>query len=104
MVPADSARETSLRTLRFIQRRADEVFVFDAADHSGDLHPALAPIALFTSLEFFYYYLSIAKDHNPDDRRYYGGKAEDLIDHQHPVDVPGAALSPPPSTSPEGQR
>ena len=76
MVPTDSARETTLRTLRFIQRHTDEVFVFDAADHSGDLHPALAPIALFTSLEFFYYYLSIAKDHNPDDRRYYGGKAE----------------------------
>ena len=45
-------------------------------DFEGGLHPALDPMVLFVPLEFFYYYLSVYKDHNPDGRRYYGGLAE----------------------------
>ena len=40
------------------------------------LHKALDPIALFVPLEYFYLYLSLGKNHNPDDRRYYGGLVE----------------------------
>jgi fructoselysine 6-phosphate deglycase len=36
----------------------------------------LAPFVMFVPLEWFCYYLSIYKDHNPDDRRYYGGLVE----------------------------
>ncbi|MDI9472883.1 MAG: fructoselysine-6-P-deglycase, partial [Bacillota bacterium] len=40
---------------------------------SDKFHPALDPFLIFVPLEYFYYYLSIYKGHNPDDRRYYGG-------------------------------
>lgn len=72
----DETREITERALNFVKKYSDNVFVFDAADYKLDLHPMLAPIYLFVPLEFFYYYLSINKDHNPDDRRYYGGLVE----------------------------
>lgn len=72
----DETRKGTERALNFVKRYSEKVFVFDAADYELDLHPMLAPIYLFVPLEFFYFYLSIAKGHNPDDRRYYGGLVE----------------------------
>lgn len=69
----DESRHTTERTINFVKKYSDDVIVFDVKDLNADLHPMLAPMTLFVSLEFFYYYLSISKDHNPDDRRYYGG-------------------------------
>ena len=36
----------------------------------------LAPFLMFVPMEWLCYYLSIYKDHNPDERRYYGGLVE----------------------------
>jgi len=76
MLGTDESRHTTQRAIDFVSRYSDRVIVFDAKDVNQDLHPMLAPMTLFVPLEYFYYYLSIAKDHNPDDRRYYGGKVE----------------------------
>jgi len=62
-----------MKGLNFAQCYADNVIVFDYADLSQGLHPMLAPMVLFVPLEWFCYYLAIYKDHNPDNRRYYGG-------------------------------
>jgi fructoselysine-6-P-deglycase FrlB-like protein len=73
MVGTDESRHTTERTITFVKQLTDDVIVFDFADYDQGLHPLLAPFVLFVPLEYFYYYLSIYKDHNPDDRRYYGG-------------------------------
>lgn len=73
MLGTDESRHTTERAIRFVEKLTKDLIVFDAADYIGDLHPMLAPFVLFVPLEYFYYYLSISKDHNPDDRRYYGG-------------------------------
>lgn len=72
----DASRPVTERSLRFVERHSKNVVVFDVRDFEGGLHPALDPMVLFVPLEFFYYYLSVYKDHNPDGRRYYGGLAE----------------------------
>ncbi len=72
----DAFRPVTERSLRFVERRTKDVLVFDVRKFEGGLHPALDPLILFVPLEFFYYYLSVYKDHNPDARRYYGGLAE----------------------------
>jgi len=72
----DESRHTTERALRFVKRYSDQVVVFDVNDYAADLHPMLSPMILFVPLEFFYYYLSVGKGHNPDDRRYYGGLVE----------------------------
>jgi fructoselysine 6-phosphate deglycase len=72
----DESRHTVERTLKFVKKFTNDVFVFDVNDLEVNLHPMITPLVLFVPLEYFYYYLSIAKDHNPDDRRYYGGKVE----------------------------
>lgn len=72
----DESRHTAQRALNFVKKLTSDVIVFDVNDLSTDLHPMLTPMTLFVPLEYFYYYLSIAKDHNPDDRRYYGGLME----------------------------
>lgn len=73
MLGTDESRHTTERTIRFVEQLTKDVIVFDFAKYAEDLHPLLAPFVLFVPLEYFYYYLSISKDHNPDDRRYYGG-------------------------------
>lgn len=73
MLGTDESRHTTERAIRFVEKLTSDLIVFDARDYIGDLHPMLAPFVLFVPLEYFYYYLSISKDHNPDDRRYYGG-------------------------------
>lgn len=72
----DAFRPVTERCLRFVERHSKNIIVFDVRDFEHGLHPALDPMILFVPLEFFYYYLSIYKDHNPDARRYYGGLAE----------------------------
>lgn len=73
MLGTDESRHTTERTINFVKQFTEDYIVFDYADLKYDLHPMLAPMVLFVPLEYFYYYLSISKDHNPDDRRYYGG-------------------------------
>lgn len=75
LLGTDESRKTTERALNFVKRYTNEVIVFDYNNISNGLHPMLAPMVLFVQLEWFCYYLSIYKDHNPDDRRYYGGKA-----------------------------
>lgn len=76
MFGTDESRHTSERTLNFVKKLTDDYIVFDYQDINCGLHPMLAPMVLFVPLEYFYYYLAISKDHNPDDRRYYGGLME----------------------------
>lgn len=73
MLGTDESRHTTERTINFVKKFTEDYIVFDYADLKCDLHPMLAPMILFVPLEYFYYYLSISKDHNPDHRRYYGG-------------------------------
>lgn len=73
MLGTDESRKTTERTISFVKGLTDEYIVFDYADINCNLHPMLAPMVLFVPLEYFYYYLALSKDHNPDDRRYYGG-------------------------------
>lgn len=69
----DSSRHTTERCIDFVSKLSDKVIVFDAKDLNTGMDSAYDPIAMFVPLEFFYLYLSLGKDHNPDDRRYYGG-------------------------------
>ncbi|CCK08813.1 Fructoselysine 6-phosphate deglycase [Cronobacter sakazakii 696] len=72
----DESRHTTERAIRFVRERTDNVIVIDYAEISQGLHPWLAPFLMFVPMEWLCYYLSIYKDHNPDDRRYYGGIVE----------------------------
>ena len=76
LLGTDASRHTTERALNFVQRYDSEIITFDFAELSQGLHPMLAPMVLFVPLEWFCYYLAIYKDHNPDDRRYYGGIVE----------------------------
>ena len=76
LLGTDQSRRTTERAVNFVKKLTDDYIVFDYADIECGLHPMLAPMVLFVQLEYFYYYLSISKDHNPDDRRYYGGLLE----------------------------
>lgn len=76
MLGNDESRHTVERAIRFVKRFTEDVIVFDIEDYNSELHPMLTPMILFVPLEYFYYYLSISKGHNPDDRRYYGGIVE----------------------------
>lgn len=76
MLGNDGSRHTTERTINFVKKYTQNVVVFDVNDFEADMHPMLSPLILFVPLEFFYYYLSIGKDHNPDERRYYGGLVE----------------------------
>lgn len=73
MLGNDESRATIERTINFVKKYTDDVIVFDIKDYNNDLHPMLTPVTLFVPLEYFYYYFSISKGHNPDERRYYGG-------------------------------
>ena len=64
------------RAINFVKQRTDNVIVIDYAEISQGLHPWLAPFLMFVPMEWLCYYLSIYKDHNPDERRYYGGLVE----------------------------
>lgn len=75
LLGTDPSRHTSERVVNFVRRYTKNLVVFDYKDYA-DLHPLLAPFVLFVPLEYYYYYLSIGKDHNPDERRYYGGIVE----------------------------
>jgi fructoselysine 6-phosphate deglycase len=76
LLGTDASRHTTERALNFVKRYDSEVITFDYAELGQGLHPLLAPMVLFVPLEWFCYYLAIYKDHNPDDRRYYGGIVE----------------------------
>lgn len=76
MLGNDESRHTVERAIQFVKQFTDDVIVFDIKDYNDMLHPMLTPLILFVPLEYFYYYLSISKEHNPDDRRYYGGLVE----------------------------
>lgn len=76
LLGTDESRHTAQRALDFVRRHTDDVIVFDHREIGEGLHPWLAPMTLFVPLEWFCYYLSLHKDHNPDHRRYYGGLAE----------------------------
>jgi fructoselysine 6-phosphate deglycase len=73
LLGTDPSRAASEKALNFVKRYTKEVVVFDYADISQGLHPMLAPMVMFVPLEWFCYYLAIYKDHNPDERRCYGG-------------------------------
>jgi len=73
LLGTDETRHTTQRALDFVCRYDPDVIVFDYAELGQGLHPLLAPMVLFVPLEWFCYYLAIYKDHNPDNRRYYGG-------------------------------
>jgi fructoselysine-6-P-deglycase FrlB-like protein len=72
LIGTDESRHITERALRFVKKYEGETLVFDYADLSFGLHSALAPMVMFVPLEWFSYYFSIVRDHNPDDRRYYG--------------------------------
>ncbi|MDR3576092.1 MAG: fructoselysine 6-phosphate deglycase [Anaerolineaceae bacterium] len=76
LLGTDKSRHTTERALNFVKRYDSDVITFDYAELGEGLHPMLAPMVLFVPLEWFCYYLAIYKDHNPDDRRYYGGIVE----------------------------
>ncbi len=76
LLNTDETYHTTRRALDFVKRYTRDVIVFDYAELSKGLHPLLAPMVMFVPMEWFSYYLSIYKDHNPDDRRYYGGLVE----------------------------
>ncbi len=73
LLGTDESRHTTERTINFVKKLDKDYIVFDYKEIAKDLHPMLSPFVLFVPLEWFFYYLSIYKDHNPDDRRYYGG-------------------------------
>ncbi|GMX63005.1 fructoselysine 6-phosphate deglycase [Paenibacillus elgii] len=72
LVGTDASRHITERALRFVKKYKGEHIVFDYQELSGGLHPDLAPMVMFVPLEWFSYYFAVARDHNPDDRRYYG--------------------------------
>jgi fructoselysine-6-P-deglycase FrlB-like protein len=72
LIGTDESRHITERALQFVKKYKGETLVFDYADLSQGLHPALAPLVMFVPLEWFSYYFSVVRDHNPDDRRYYG--------------------------------
>jgi len=76
LLGTDASRHTTEKALNFVKRYDSEIITFDYAELGQGLHPLLAPMVLFVPLEWFCYYLAIYKDHNPDDRRYYGGIVE----------------------------
>ncbi|SHJ81272.1 fructoselysine 6-phosphate deglycase [Hathewaya proteolytica DSM 3090] len=76
MLGTDGSRHTTERTINFVKKFTQDYIIFDAADYNKGLHPMLEPMILFVPLEYFYYYMAMAKDHNPDSRRYYGGIVE----------------------------
>ncbi|HAF63180.1 MAG TPA: fructoselysine-6-P-deglycase [Anaerolineaceae bacterium] len=75
LLGTDESRHTTQRALDFVKRYSQDVIVFDYADYCEELHPMLSPFVMFIPMEWFCYYLAIYKDHNPDNRRYYGGLA-----------------------------
>ncbi len=72
LVPTDSSRVITQRALKFVEKWKGTAIVLDYADFAMGLHDDLAPFVMFVLLEWFCYYFSIVRDHNPDDRRYYG--------------------------------
>ncbi len=76
LMGTDESRHTTERAIKFTKQFTENIIVIDYAEFADGLHPALAPFVLFVPLEWLCYYLSIYKDHNPDDRRYYGGLVE----------------------------
>ncbi|KKO54539.1 SIS domain-containing protein [Paenibacillus sp. DMB20] len=72
LIGTDASRHITERALRFVNKYKGESLVFDYKELSGGLHADLAPMVMFVPLEWFSYYFAVARDHNPDDRRYYG--------------------------------
>jgi fructoselysine-6-P-deglycase FrlB-like protein len=72
LLGTDPSRHTTQRALNFVRKYRGDCLVFDYEELSMGLHPDLAPMVMFVPLEWFSYYFAIVRDHNPDDRRYYG--------------------------------
>jgi len=72
MIGTDASRHISERALSFVKKYKGEAVVFDYKDFAMGLHEDLAPMVMFVPMEWFSYYFAIVRDHNPDDRRYYG--------------------------------
>lgn len=71
LLGTDPSRHTTQRALAFAQRYTEDLVVLDYATFAQGLHADLAPMVMFVPLEWLSYYLALARDHNPDDRRYY---------------------------------
>lgn len=67
LVPTDSSRVITQRALKFVEKWKGTAIVLDYADFAMGLHDGLAPFVMFVPLEWFCYYFSIVRDHNPDD-------------------------------------
>lgn len=76
LLGTDNSRHTTERAINFVKKYTNDYIVIDHEEVGGGLHPALAPFTLFVPMEWLCYYLAIYKDHNPDNRRYYGGIVE----------------------------
>lgn len=72
LLGTDSSRHITERALRFVRKHGSEPLVFDYRECCQGLHEDLAPFVLFVPLEWFSYYFALVRNHNPDNRRYYG--------------------------------
>lgn len=72
LIGNDGSRHTTERALSFVRKYKGEAVVFDYKDFAMGLHEDLAPMVMFVPMEWFSYYFALVRDHNPDDRRYYG--------------------------------
>lgn len=72
LVGTDASRHITERAMNFVKKYEGEYISFDYKDFSMGLHEDLAPMVMFVPMEWFSYYFAVVRDHNPDDRRYYG--------------------------------
>jgi fructoselysine 6-phosphate deglycase len=73
LIGNDTSAELTRRAYRFVTQHSQRVLLFDINEILPGYHVDLTPFLLFVPLEFFFYYLSLYKNHHPDQRRYYGG-------------------------------
>lgn len=72
LIGTDASRHITERALNFVKKYKGEYVVLDYKDFNMGLHEDLSPMIMFVPLEWFSYYFAVVRDHNPDDRRYYG--------------------------------
>ncbi|MGF7059660.1 SIS domain-containing protein [Brassicibacter mesophilus] len=72
LLGTDASRHITERALNFVKKYKGDYIVFDYKDFNMGLHEDLSPLVMFVPLEWFSYYFALVRDHNPDDRRYYG--------------------------------
>ena len=71
----DESRHTTERAINFV-KRTDNVIVIDYAEISQRAAPVAGTVPDVRANGWLCYYLSIYKDHSPDERRCYGGLVE----------------------------